>query len=67
MNWIGFVTLLIFLAAWIGGVVSWFVGAYHMFMFHRRFWQAKPKLREMAAKTFFLMRHFTLSVRPGTY
>jgi hypothetical protein len=52
MNWVGIVTVLIFVIAWLGGVASWFVAAYHMFMFHRRFWQAKPKLRDLIAKAF---------------
>lgn len=61
MNWIGFLTLLIIIIiAWLCGVVSWSIGVYHMLMFQFCVWQARPKLREMVAKTIFLMRHVTL-------
>ena len=32
MTAIGFVTLILFLAGWVGGLVSWVYGAYHLFM-----------------------------------
>lgn len=57
MNIVGRVAVAIFATGWLGGVVTWFVGAYHMVMMQVRTWQAKPpRLDQVLSNMFSFMR-----------
>lgn len=42
MNTIGIIALVVFSAAWFGGLFSWFAMIYHLFMFRLQHVRAKP-------------------------
>jgi len=58
MNWLGLAAMVGFLIAWMGGVGLWFICAYHVLMYHFRFWQSKPKAAQIFANIFWFRKGF---------
>jgi hypothetical protein len=61
MNWVGRITVALFMAAWVAGVVCWFISAYYTVRSQVAWWKSRPPMSQMLENVFWFRRGLSIS------